>query len=72
LELTANRLSWRLDQLAEATGLSIPFLRKEARYGRLKTRKIGAAVIVLDRDVKEFLTGETENAKEASMNAEAA
>jgi hypothetical protein len=72
LELTANRLSWRLDQLAKATGLSVPFLRKEARYGRLKTRKIGAAVIVLDRDVKEFLTGETENAEEASMTAEAA
>jgi hypothetical protein len=35
------RLSWRLDQLAKATGLSIPFLRKEARFGRLKTLKKG-------------------------------
>ncbi len=32
------RLAWRLFELAGATGLSIPFLRKEAAEGRLKAR----------------------------------
>lgn len=55
---TKTRLSWRLNELSEATGLSVPFLRNEARAGNLKTRKLGGAVIVLDDDVRRYLTGE--------------
>ena len=51
------RLSWRLAQLSRATGLSLPFLRKEARLGRLATRKLGGAVIVLDTDARAYLAG---------------
>lgn len=52
-----TRLSWRLAELATASGLSLPFLRKEAAGGRLRIRKIGAAVIVLDEDARAFLSG---------------
>lgn len=52
------RLSWRLNELAKASGLSVPFLRKEAADGRLRVRKVGAAVIVLDEDARAFLRGE--------------
>jgi hypothetical protein len=71
--IVINRLSWRLDQLARASGLSIPFLRKEARFGRLKTRKVGAAVIVLDEDARRFLAGdEAENTNTQSETSLAA
>lgn len=58
-DTVTERLSWRLDQLARASGLSVPFLRKEARFGRLKTRRVGTAVIVLDEDARQFLAGTT-------------
>jgi len=53
-----QKLSWRLCEISGATGLSLPFLRKEQYAGNLKTRKIGGAVIVLDADLKRYLTGE--------------
>ncbi len=57
-----DRLSWRLKDLADASGLSVPMLRKAARDGRLRTRKVGAAVLVLDQDARAFLAGdEAEN-----------
>jgi hypothetical protein len=56
--VTLDRLAWRLNELAKASGLSVPFLRKEAYCGRLKTRKVGNAVIVLDEDARSFLKGE--------------
>lgn len=52
-----NRLAYRLRELARATGLSVPFLRNEARAGRLRVRKIGGAVIVKAQDAEEFLNG---------------
>lgn len=53
-----TRLSYRLNEVAQATGLSLPFLRKEAREGKLKTRKIGGAVIVLTEDLLTYLKGD--------------
>lgn len=44
--------------MAKATGLSLPFLRKAARDGDLKVRKVKGAVIVLDEDARAFLAGE--------------
>jgi len=58
---TTPRLSWRLAELADASGLSIKFLRVQAKIGNLKTRKVGTAVIVLDEDAKAFLRGQSEN-----------
>lgn len=52
-----QKLAYRLSELAQASGLSVPFLRKEARAGRLKIRKVGGAVIVKACDVDEFLNG---------------
>jgi len=56
---STERLSWRLNQLAKASGLSVPFLRNEVKAGRLKIRRIGKAIIVLDADARQFLSGES-------------
>lgn len=53
-----TRLAWRLAELAAASGLSIHTLRKAAYAGRLRTRKIGGAVIVLDQDAQAYLAGD--------------
>jgi len=57
-----ERLSWRLAELSSATGLSLPFLRKEARLGKLPTKKISGAVVVLHRDVLAYLQLDDERA----------
>ena len=62
-----ERLAWRLSELAQASGLSVPFLRKEAREGNLKTRKIGGAVIVLAEDARAYLAGSASNDTAASI-----
>lgn len=54
-----NRRSFRLAEISTMTGLSLPNLRKKAKDGELKTRKIGRAVIVLSEDLEKFLQGES-------------
>ena len=44
--VTAKRFAYGLDELAEMTGLSSAFLRKEARAVNLKTNKFGARRVV--------------------------
>jgi hypothetical protein len=56
-DVTAERHAWRLKELAAAYGLSVSFLRKEIRAGRLAARRAGAAVLVLDRDFQRYLEG---------------
>jgi hypothetical protein len=53
--VTIERCAWRLNELAAAYGLSVAFLRKEIRSGRLPAKKAGAAVLVLDEDFKHYL-----------------
>jgi hypothetical protein len=55
---STERLSWRLAEFSRASGLSLPFLRKQAREGKLPVRKVGGAVIVLDNDARAYLAGE--------------
>lgn len=62
--ITPKRFSYGLDELAEMTGLSTAFLRKEARAGNLKTKKFGARRLVLnDQDLEIYLKGETDEQK---------
>ena len=64
-----QRLSYRLKELSQASGLSLPFLRKEARDGKLRTRKVGGAVIVLAEDARRYLTGEIGQETDATKTA---
>lgn len=60
---TIPKLSWRLQEIASATGLSVEFLRKKEREGVLKTKHVGRCVVVMDFDLKLFLEGSEKNAK---------
>jgi hypothetical protein len=57
-EIEVPKLAWRLARLAQATELSVPFLRKEIRQGNLPARKCGGIVIVLDEDVRAYLASQ--------------
>jgi hypothetical protein len=53
--ITHNRLAWSLAEVSQATGLSMGFLRNEARSGRLRTRRFGRRLLVLDVDLVSYL-----------------
>jgi len=50
---------WRaLPEVARELGLSEWTIRKEVREGRLKVRRVGRCVRVLDEELARWLTGE--------------
>lgn len=52
-----ERIAWRLGEIARSTGVSLAFLRKQQREGKLNVRRLGSAVVVLDTDLREWLKG---------------
>ena len=49
---------WRtVPEVAEATGLSEWTIRKEIRERRLRARRIGRVLRILDSDLAEWMTG---------------
>jgi hypothetical protein len=61
--VTQKRFSYGLDEISELTGLSTAFLRKEAKAGKLITKKFGARRMVLNEDLQTYLNGETNDEK---------
>jgi excisionase family DNA binding protein len=55
INVTQGRLAWSIAEIANSTGLSIGFVRKEIRAGRLVARRAGRRVLVLDRDLQLYL-----------------
>lgn len=57
VRISSTRLSYRLEEVAESTGLSLGMIRKEVREGKLNVRHIGRAVVVLSEDLETWLKG---------------
>ena len=55
-KLGAPKLGWTLHELAESLSVSVPFLRLEVKRGRLKAAHLGRRVVVLDTEVRRYLT----------------
>jgi len=53
---SSSKLAWGLAEIAKHTGLSISFLRKEIRAGRLPIKRFGRRVLVLDADLNTYLS----------------
>lgn len=58
IEKMKTRLAWRVEEVAKATGLSVPFLRKEIRDGKLNAKKMGRCVVILDQELRIYLMGD--------------
>jgi|HubBroStandDraft_4_1064222.scaffolds.fasta_scaffold3471431_1 excisionase family DNA binding protein len=56
-----QRIAWSIGEVSATTGLSAGFVRKEIRAGRLRARRAGRRVLVLDRDLRRYLNGEPES-----------
>lgn len=58
-----QRTAWSLAEIAQKTGLSLGYLRNGQRAGRLPIRRFGRRVLVLDDDLKNYLSrGSSETA----------
>lgn len=53
--VSQNKLAWTLREVSEATGLSLPFLRKEVKDLRLIAKRFGRRVVILESDLKNYL-----------------
>jgi excisionase family DNA binding protein len=51
-----ERLARSLAEISALTGLSVPFLRNEVRSERLPVRRFGRRVLVLEEDLRDYLT----------------
>ncbi len=54
-------MAYSVDEIAEQTTLSKAFLRNEIRAGRLKINRFGRRVLVLDKNLKNYLEGNDES-----------
>ncbi len=59
-----QKIAWSLNDISEATGLSVNFLRYEVRRGYLKTRNFGRRVLVLDADLQRYMESGSEGGKQ--------
>ena len=72
-KVTSQRVAWSLNEIAKSTGLSIGFLRNEVRSTRLPAKKFGRRVLVLEEDLRRYLSqGSQERRDECCAVAEAA
>jgi excisionase family DNA binding protein len=55
-DVTTPRVAWSLQEIAKATGLSLGFLRNEVRRGVLRVKRFGRRVLVLDEDLRVYLS----------------
>jgi hypothetical protein len=70
---TTQRIAWGLADIAEATGLSLAFLRNEVRCQALPVKRFGRRVLVLEEDLRRYLTDgsqKTNKQSDASPPAE--
>ena len=58
-----TKLAYSVDEIAEQTTLSKAFLRNEIRAGRLKINRFGRRVLVLDKNLKDYLEGDNNEFK---------
>lgn len=59
----AQRIAWGLAEIAESTGLSLAFLRNEVRRNALPAKRFGRRVLVLDEDLRRYLSSGRPNAE---------
>jgi len=57
------KLGWTLAELVESLSVSVPFIRLEVKRGRLKVAHLGRRVVVLDSEVRRYLSEASESGR---------
>ena len=60
---SASRMAWGLADIAESTGLSLDFLRGEVRRNALPVKRFGRRILVLEDDLRRYLTSGSPGAR---------
>ncbi len=60
---TLQKVAWTLFEIAEATGLSMSFLRYEVKRGNLPVKKFGRRILVLNQDFNTYLENGSQGSK---------
>lgn len=58
---TNQRTAWSLSEISDSTGLSLGFLRNEAKRGALPVKRFGRRVLVLAEDLQSYLARGSQN-----------
>lgn len=56
METIRLRLAWSIAEIAEATGLSVNFLRLEIKRGNLRTVRFGRRLLVRKEDLEQYIS----------------
>lgn len=51
---TTQKLAYSVEELAEATSLSKAHLRNEIYAGKLKAKKVGRRILILEKDALDY------------------
>jgi excisionase family DNA binding protein len=51
-----QKLAWSLNEVALALGISLNSVRSTVASGQLRTKRIGRRVLVLDEELKRYLS----------------
>jgi excisionase family DNA binding protein len=57
---TTKQIAYSVEQIAQKTTLSIPHLRNEIRAGKLRAKKVGRRVLVLDTELGRYLENQAD------------
>lgn len=55
--IPTTKAGYRLHEIAKSAGVSVGFVRKQIREGKLTATKLGSALIVLDAEFTRWLQG---------------
>lgn len=60
LQEVKDKLAYSVEETSERTSLSKAFLRLEIKRGKLKIKRFGRRVLVLEQDLKEYMASGSE------------
>ncbi len=58
-----TKMAFSVEEIAEKTTLSKAFLRLEIKRGKLKVKRFGRRVLVLEADLREYIANGSDGSK---------
>ena len=53
--VTLKRIAWSVSEVSRSTGLSPSFIRKQIKLRKLRGRKRGRRLLVMNKDLRAYL-----------------
>ena len=70
--ITISKAAWSVQEISEATGLSVPFLRRDIKRGVLRVKSFGRRKLVLNSDLQKYLESGSKGSKQDEDGSKAA